>query len=451
MKKLSLKIRLILSFILIATTVFCVAGIFAWKETTEKADEFFDTYQMILARQLAGANWNGITPEQQQMTNKLLDDIHSADDEDEAIGFAVFRTDGQMIFNDGENGRDFTYQPVPKSFVNQTVDDEEWRIIWIPAVDSNYMIAVGQEKEYRADIAWEMMEEFTLPWLIGIGMMLLLMIIIIGYEFHPINRLARGLKKRKEDDLSALSEERIPTEILPLIQAMNELLAKVRDTLERERSFIADSAHELRTPLTALKVQLEVLQLMQDDEKARAEGLKKLAQGIDRATRLVEQLLALSRAESGVLADKDTCIPWGQIVQEIRADYQARAKEREINLCIESDNTGPFACGNPVLAATVVRNLTDNAVRYGQAGAEIMITLKNGVLHVLNKQTHVSEDVLTRLGQRFYRPAGQKQKGSGLGLSIVARIVHLYSGKLTFQNTDEGFLVSVYPSDCRFD
>ena len=85
MKKLSLKIRLILSFILIATTVFCVAGIFAWKETTEKADEFFDTYQMILARQLAGANWNGITLEQQQMTNKLLDDIHSADDEDEAI------------------------------------------------------------------------------------------------------------------------------------------------------------------------------------------------------------------------------------------------------------------------------------------------------------------------------------------------------------------------------
>lgn len=447
MKKLSLKIRLILSFILIATTVFCVAGVFAWKETTEKADEFFDTYQMILARQLAGANWDTITPEQQQMTNKLLDDIHSADDEDEAIGFAVFRTDGQMIFNDGENGRDFTYQPVPKSFVSQTVDDEEWRIIWIPAVDSNYMIAVGQEKEYRADIAWEMMEEFTLPWLIGIGMMLLLMIIIIGYEFHPIHRLARGLEKRKEGDLSALSEERIPTEILPLIRAMNDLLAKVRDTLERERGFIADSAHELRTPLTALKVQLEVLQLMQDDEKARTEGLKKLAQGIDRATRLVEQLLALSRAESGVLADKDTRISWEQIVQEIVADYQIKAEAKQMNLRVQSDNSGPFAYGNPVLAGTVVRNLTDNAVRYGQAGADIVITLKNGELRVLTKQTHVSEDVLTRLGQRFYRPAGQKQKGSGLGLSIVARIVHLYGGKLTFQNTDEGFLVSICSSE----
>ena len=94
-----------------------------------------------------------------------------------------------------------------------------------------------------------------------------------------------------------------------------------------------------------------------------------------------------------------------------------------------------------------MRNLTDNAVRYGQAGADIVITLKNGELRVLTKQTQVSEDVLTRLGQRFYRPAGQKQKGSGLGLSIVARIVHLYGGKLTFQNTDEGFLVSICPSE----
>ncbi len=443
MKKLSLKTRLILSFALIAGIVLCIAAFFSWEETNEKTNEFFDTYQVALARQLAAADWNAIQINDTDLTDELIDDIDNGDTEDEAIGFAVFNQQGDKIFHDGENGRYFPYAPTPDAFSTHMIDDEEWRIVWVSATHGPFMIAVGQEAEYRADIAWEMMEVFTFPWGVGIACLLGVMIVIITLEFWPINRLAAHLRNRRGDDLSPISDDGLPTEIKPLTHAMNLLLKKIQETMERERSFIADSAHELRTPLTALKIQLEIIQLAPEDEKTRTEALNKLSIGIDRAARLVEQLLALSRAESALRSDTDTQIDWDKIVTQTVADYTHAAEMKDISLFVSSDKTGPFSFANPILAALIVRNLLDNAIRYSPQGAKVYLTLCHKKLHVLNTQTHVDEAILSRLSHRFYRPAGQKQKGSGLGLSIVERIAHLYHASLQYHNTPDGFEVVI--------
>ena len=228
MKKLSLRLRLIVFFTGISCLIWVIAGAFSWVETKEKVDEFFDTYQMLLARQLAASDWNVISPEIQQRTNRIIKNIKNADDEDEAIGFAVFNQDGRIIFHDNENGRYFHFDNQDEGrFVERRIDDEDWRIVFIKSADEKFLIAVGQELEYRDDIALDMAEEFMLPWGCGLLFLLILIVVMISREFAPLRKLAFNLHFRKSDDLSPLPENGIPQEVLPLIRALNIQLTKI--------------------------------------------------------------------------------------------------------------------------------------------------------------------------------------------------------------------------------
>lgn len=446
MSKLSLRGRLIILFILISAIFGAMAGIFSWQETREKIDEFFDSYQIALARQLAAADWSTLTPMAQKATDHQIKNIANAEDEDEAIGFAVFDSKGHKVFHDDENGKNFAYTPVIGSYAEQRVDgDEKWRIVWIYSADKQYVIAVGQELEYREDIAWEMAEEFILPWIFGLGALLVMMLIVITIEFLPLNKLAKEVQQRPEGDLSPLPDTHLPQEILPLIKAMNNLLKQTGTMLQRERCFIADSAHELRTPLAALKVQLEVLEMSADDEKERQKSIQKLGLGIDRSARLVEQLLALSKIDtvSAAKLNEQESVNWQQIADQLKEDYREIIERNDQILTLQIKGSGPVTVGNPVLCSLMLRNLLDNAVKYSPNGAIIKIVVENGKLQVVNSLGSIDEKHLSLLGQRFYRPAGQETAGSGLGLSIVKKISEFYECKVNFANTDEGFEVEI--------
>ncbi len=449
MKKLSLRLRLILFFVIISCAVWGCAGVLAWTETKEKIDEFFDTYQMAMARQLAGTNWNRIDKDIQKKTDNLLDDIRGADDEDEAIGFAVFDASGRMVFHDDENGKDFAYQDISGSFVKQRVDGEDWRIIWIKSADGKFRIAVGQEIEYRDDMAWDMLEEFLTPWAIGLVILLLSVIGIISREFLPLRRLAKDIAVRKDDDLSPIADQNIPSEIKPLTNAMNQLLEKVNAVLQRERRFISDAAHELRTPLTALKVQLDVAKLSADDPKTLGVTLDKLEQGINRSTRLVEQLLALSRLETSIQTGQIVAesLNWKFLCEQLADEYRYDIAAKKISLQISENGQGPFAKGNPVLVELMLRNLLDNAIKYSPQEAKIAINIGNSYIEVRNTDVQIKPQDLVKLGQRFFRVAGQNEKGNGIGLSIVKCIADFYACNLTFANPENIFCAKIERKD----
>ena len=439
----SLRLRLILAFILTSLIVFSLAAIVSYHETNKKVDEFFDTYQMVLARQLASADWNAITDTSQKLTNRLLKNIHNAEEEDEAIGFAIFNKTGKLIFHDNENGKDFLYFPHVGTFVNQPVDGEKWRIVWLYSADNNFVIAVGQELEYRNDIVWDMTEEFLIPWGIGIFILLILMILIISLEFIPLNKVAKNLENRSPNDLSPLDLANLSSEIRPLVLSLNNLFAKIKLMLDKERSFIADSAHELRSPLTALKVQLEVLQMADNDKQLRQSTLLKLQEGIARSSRLVEQLLALSKAESSLQDTISEKIIWSTLTQQLIEEYSQEATRKNINISFHDDGTAPFVKGNSLLASLIMRNLLDNALKYSPQNSEIKISFENNTLSVVNTNVQLDDKVLSLIGRRFYRPAGQKQSGSGLGLSIVLRIAEIYGCHVSFRNADNSFEVRI--------
>lgn len=446
MKKMSLRLRLIISFLIVSTCVWTAAAVISWQESRDQMDEFFDTYQLLLARQLSTADWTNLTADMQKKSNRLIENVDDdGEEEDEALGFAVFNRRGEMIFNDDENGRDFIYTPEASGFVNQKIGRKKdmWRIFWLTSADKNFTIAVGQELEFRDDAALELVEETLLPWLVGLSVLLLAVIWMVSRELRPLRRIADELSERDSDNLHPLSLSGQASEILPLIKAINTQFSRIEQMLQRERGFISDSAHELRSPLTALKVQLEVAQLADDDAAARHQALQKLNQGIDRSTRLVEQLLALSRLDSAAAAANDEPLNWPALVNAAVNEQLPAAEEKKINIKTSTDGSAPTTCGQPLLWALLLRNLLDNAVRYSPEEAQISLELKDETLSVTNSNTVVAAEYLPRLKERFFRPAGQKSTGSGLGLSIVERIAELHRCRVALTNDDGNFRVTV--------
>lgn len=448
MKKLSLQIRLILSFICIAGTVWLAAAGISWYEGRDKLDEFFDTYQLLLSRQLASADWHSLTPETQKRIDKIINSLDDdGEEEDDALGFAIFNQQGQMIFHDGQDGKIFPFNSQASGFVNQPIGNKGkiWRILWVKTSDRHFTIAVGQQMEFRNDAALDLVEETLLPWLFGLTILLLAAIYMIRREFKPLQDIAKNLRHRSSEDLSPLDGHNLPSEILPLANALNQLFERINTMLLRERSFISDSAHELRSPLTALKVQLEVAHLAEDDASTRKEALNKLNQGIERASRLVEQLLALSRLEAFSNHQEQQNLDWPQIINASFNEHHDMAKNQKISLNFNTDNSTLINKGYPLLCSLLLRNLLDNALRYSPSGAKIIIEIKDHQLHVTNTNVKVETQYLPRLSERFFRPPGQTQSGSGLGLSIVERIAKLHDCSCSFQNTTEGFKVSIIP------
>ena len=446
MKNFSLKIRLMLVFSTFFIFMGLCCGIVSWFEAKETTDEFFDTYQMALARNLASADWQNINHEIQKHTDFELKNIKHADEDDEAIGFAVFDLNGNMVFHDNENGKDFVFKSVTGAFLNENVSDEPWRIIRVKSADKNFIIAIGQELEYRSDVAWDLIEEFMLPWLIGFCILLAFMLLIVEREFKPLKRAAMQIKNRNMEDLSEVSAIGFPKEVLPLVEAINELLKKLELLLQKERRFVADAAHELRTPLTALNVQLEVLQMGIDDKKSRDKAIINLEQGLFRASHLVEQLLLLSKIENSLVVENNDQeqINWKKIVVSVCDEYKIMAQQKNISFEIDKlADEGPINKANKALISMVVKNLVENAIKYSPEKARIQIETSSKYLRVFNSGIIVKEEHLAYLGQRFYRPSGHNEKGSGLGLSIVMLITKYYGCEIKFANVDDGFEVLI--------
>lgn len=287
------------------------------------------------------------------------------------------------------------------------------------------------------------MQASVLPWLIALPFMLLLLISLVWSELRPLKQLAKQLAQRAPDDGTPLQAERVPKEVQPLILALNGLFSRISAMMQRERRFTSDAAHELRSPLAALQVQSEVIQLAVDDETMRTHALKQLDSGIARATRLVDQLLTLSRVEADDARSAFEPVSLKQTLQETLAAQLPLADKAGVTLRLHAE-AEPVIQGHPLLLSLLVRNLLDNAIRYTPAGSEVDVRLAANSLSVEDNGEGLSDADRQRLGERFWRPPGQEKSGSGLGLSIVRNIAQLHAMQLAFsQRPGSGLCVTL--------
>lgn len=449
MKKLSLKIRLILSLLTIAAVVWFTAGLLSWLETRDGMDEFFDTYQIRFAKQLSTANLYDLRPDNQEQSDKIISRlINDGEEDDDALGFAIFNQHGNMLFHDGNNGQHFRFNAHPVGFLEQKIKGDPWRIVWVQSADKQFIIAVGQELEFRDEAALEIAAQSVLPWGIGLLLFMGCVIVLISRELKPVKEVAQKIAARKPDDLSPIISQNLPKEIAPLTEAMNKLLVRISEMLERERSFIYYAAHELRSPLAVLKVQLDVALLSENDPVTRNKALGNLEDGIERLNRLVEQLLTLSKLETNLRKSNEAeeTLDWDKMIKDVLRETNdlAEAKQMRVNVI---NNGVPAREGKNILWSLLLRNLIDNAVKYSPKNAEITLELNGNSLKVTNSNTTVDEAHIKHLGERFFRPSGQSANGSGLGLSIVKRIAGVHGFDVKFANTNAGFTATVFKKE----
>ncbi len=437
-QRLSLKLRLTLLFLALSLTAWFAASLVAWQQTRDTLDKLFDTQQMLFAKRLLTMDLDEIrAPERMREVPKKAK--HGRLDDD-ALAFAIYSPDGRMVLNDGENGRDIPYHYRRDGFDNGQLNDDndEWRFLWLTAPDGKYRVVVGQEHEYRQEMALDVVRSQFTPWLVALPIMLLVLIVLLSRELRPLKKLSQTLRARTPDATDRLATQGVPIEVRPVVDALNQLFARTQAMMARERRFTSDAAHELRSPLTALKVQTEVAQLSLDDPQAQAKALTQLHAGIDRASRLVEQLLTLSRLDSLESLDDVEPLNMADLLQSVMMDSYHPAQQAGIEIRLNILDPQVTRTGQQLLLSLLVRNLLDNAVRYSPRGSRVEVTLDTHSVIVRDNGPGIAPDALTRIGERFYRPPGQDQTGSGLGLSIVKRIAALHRMTVTLGNGQDG-------------
>lgn len=438
--KLSLKLRLTLLFLLLSLAAWFAASLVAWQQTTHKLDKLFDTQQMLFAKRLLTMDLDEVrAPERMRDMPKKVK--HGRLDDD-ALAFAIFSADGDMILNDGENGRDIPYHYRRDGFDDGRLkdDNDAWRFVWLTSPDGKYRVVVGQEAEYRQEMALDVVSSQLTPWLVALPVMLLLLIVMLSRELKPLKKLAQTLRSRSPDATDTLSTQGVPAEVRPLLDSLNHLFTRTQEMMSRERRFTSDAAHELRSPLAALKVQTDVAQLYLDDPQAQAKALAQMHAGIDRASRLVDQLLTLSRLDSLDNLDNIEPLALADLLQSAVMDIYHPAQQAGIDIRLNINAPQATRTGQQLLLSLLVRNLLDNAIRYSPRGSVVDVTLNARSFSVRDNGPGIAPDALARVGERFYRPPGQDETGSGLGLSIVKRIATLHGMRVSLANGAEGGL-----------
>lgn len=438
--KLSLKLRLTLLFLLLSLAAWFAASLVAWQQTTHKLDKLFDTQQMLFAKRLLTMDLDEVrAPERMRDIPKKVK--HGRLDDD-ALAFAIFSADGDMILNDGENGRDIPYHYRRDGFDDGRLkdDNDAWRFVWLTSPDGKYRVVVGQEAEYRQEMALDVVSSQLTPWLVALPVMLLLLIVMLSRELKPLKKLAQTLRSRSPDATDTLSTQGVPAEVRPLLDSLNHLFTRTQEMMSRERRFTSDAAHELRSPLAALKVQTDVAQLYLDDPQAQAKALAQMHAGIDRASRLVDQLLTLSRLDSLDNLDNIEPLALADLLQSAVMDIYHPAQQAGIDIRLNINAPQATRTGQQLLLSLLVRNLLDNAIRYSPRGSVVDVTLNARSFSVRDNGPGIASDALARVGERFYRPPGQDETGSGLGLSIVKRIATLHGMRVSLANGAEGGL-----------
>ncbi|MGP8475519.1 sensor histidine kinase [Burkholderia sp. PR2] len=309
-------------------------------------------------------------------------------------------------------------------------------------------IAVAQEAGMRDDVARESAWRTALPLLILVPILLLLVADLVRKLFRPVAVLSAGIDARDEHDLRPVPADHVPVEVRPFVVAINRMLARVAQSVDAQRRFVADAAHELRSPLTAMSLQAERLAdtELPDDARARLAALRG---GLDRSRHLIGQLLALARAQSAPAAPPGT-VSVHATYRRVLEDLMPLADAKTIDIGVD-DGPDTRVPVDELELTSLVMNLVDNAIRYTPTGGRVDLSTQRTDTHVCvtiaDTGPGIAPQERARVFDPFYRVPGNAQIGSGLGLSIVKILADRMSADIALAYADErasrGLRVSV--------
>jgi len=323
-----------------------------------------------------------------------------------------------------------------EGFHTLKIKQSSYRVL-ILSVANKEKIAVAQSTVLRDEAAISGALSTALPMILLLLILIAAAYFLIRNTFKPITLLSDDIQQRDAQDLTPFPVATIPTEVRPLLTAINQLFDKVSQSVASQKRFIADAAHELRTPLTALSLQSERLAGTEMSDIAY-ERLQTLRQGIDRTSVLLEQLLSLAKAQNVIQQDVKV-LSVNQLYINVLEDLLPIAEAKDINVGIKSKQDVIIKMSEMDLLS-IIKNLVDNAIRYtpngGQVDLSVIKETNNVILEIEDSGCGIPDAEKERVFDAFYRILGNDSQGSGLGLPIVKTILDRAGGAITLSDSD---------------
>ncbi|HUG22680.1 ATP-binding protein [Piscinibacter sp.] len=420
----SLRVRLLLALLAMFVAAALVMGTVTYRNVYSQTQVLFD-YQL------------------RQMALSLRDQGEIAPDDarafaDGQLDFVVqiWTVDGRSIYATRP------HENLPArallGFAEESVNGQTWRTFSVAT--PTRVIQVAQPLQIRQRLAANAALQSVAPLLLMAPVMALVVWWAAALTLRPLRTLAADVRRRDEQSFEPLPTDALPQEVAPLVAALNGLLQRLALSFDTQRAFVSDAAHELRSPLTALKLQLQLLRRA-PDEATRAAAIDALAAGIERAVRMVEQLLALARSEPGAPATPEP-LDLSEVVRRAVADTVPFAVSRGTEIELHADAPVRLA-GDADALAVLARNLVDNAVRHTPRGSRVEVRVANDgapALQVDDAGPGIPADEHERVFDRFYRRADGGEGGTGLGLAIVRSIAQRHGGTVSLAQSPLGGL-----------
>ncbi|SAK38921.1 sensor histidine kinase [Caballeronia hypogeia] len=405
------------------------AGWLIYRQALAEANELFDYQLQQIAAALPSEPFSSV--------------LSSRSESDEGVVIQIWNRNGVLMY--------YSHPRVPLAphaelgFSTEMTPRGEWRVY--SAIVGDNVVQLAQPLSIRnrvaAGVAWRTLWPLVLllP-LLGVAIW-----VIVGRGLAPLQRVTRALDTRHPEALDPLSDQRLPQEVRPVVRALNALLARLAAALDTQKAFVADAAHELRTPLAAVQIQAQLVARAHDDE-SRSEALADLHEGIARATRLAEQLLALARSEPDGKR-VETQVDLSALLDSCVRGYVLVAQERGVDLGIEASEPASVE-GDPDSLRVMFNNLIDNATKYTPKGGRVDVCLKandgHPVVEISDTGPGIPQEERERVFDRFYRVGEGVNRartdiaGSGLGLAIVKRIADQHGAKVELESARSGGL-----------
>lgn len=430
----SLQGRLILITLATTAVLWLAAGLATWADARHELDELLDGHlaqaaALLVAQQTAAPDGEDHTIDAPRLHHYSP-----------KVAFQVFH-EGRLALRSANAPQTPMVAPEARfrsGFRTVALGADDWRVFAAEGSEGDVRVYVAEQMASRTEILHAVLRASLSPMLLVLPLLALAIWWAVRHSTRPLRILAVDLRERSPQSLQPVALRDAPSEIEPLVQSLNSLLGRVADLLESERRFTADAAHELRTPIAGIRTQAQVA-LAEADPLERRHALEATIAGCDRAGRLVDQLMTLSRLESGG-AVRSADVDLAEVVRSAVADVVPQAIEKRQQIDFRPGEPGHVR-GDAALLGVLVRNLVDNAVRYSPPAAEIRISLRDDAGHahlrIEDSGPGMSPADCRRLGERFFRVMGTGQPGSGLGWSIVRRIAAAQGAQVTVAGSQD--------------
>lgn len=438
----SIRLQLLVGLLVAIMGLALLEAAWSYRDTYHETEEIFDAHLAQYARIIHNLLANQI-PE--PPTLPLVWPLPLEADEyghpyERKLNFQVWHGESLLAYS-AAAPPDRSYAPLSPGYSTIRLGSDAWRVFNLPDPDHGLMIQVAERGDVRGEMA-ELIARRTLSKsLTLIPLIALLIVWLVGRGLAPLGALDREIAGRNARRLHPLSLGVLPTELQPIVATINDLMARLEQALAQERRFTSDAAHELRTPLGLMRLQVEALNRAATAAE-REEAQARLLRGVDRLSRTVTQMLQLARLEQAPGALPLSTLDLKAAVVAQIAELAPIALEKNQELGLDGPDGPCLLQGQAEALAVMLRNLLDNAIRYTPQGGRIDVSIQDNGPHWLlvieDNGPGIPEALRQRVWERFFRPPGLDEPGSGLGLSIVRQVLDLHRGTASLATGADG-------------